>query len=217
MADEAKRPSLYAGLDEAGRGCVLGPMVIAIVSATPKERQWFAEIGVKDSKLLSPKKREDLAKRIRERCWYRLAIAQPFEIDEAVRADNRSLNTLEQDLMSSLIRAFQKTFGDSEARILSDAIGRYPEYHAKRLREMSMAIPHHTIISRIHADRLDKTVGASSIIAKSERERLLAELQATMNFDFGSGYAGDKKAIAFIKQCASDSPIVRWSWKMKGL
>lgn len=213
MPKQISKPRLYAGLDEAGRGCVIGPMAIAIVAANPKDRRWFAEIGVKDSKLLAPKKREDLAARIRERCWYRIIITHPKEIDEAVRSEEQSLNTLEQTMMSSLIRDFQKEFADVEARILSDAISRNTDKHAARLQELSIVIPHHVIEARIAADRIDKTVGAASILAKSERERLLAELQTITPFDFGSGYSGDQKAINFLKQCKPDNPIVRWSWK----
>ena len=214
MPEQIMKPHFYAGLDEAGRGCVIGPMAIAIVAANPKDRRWFAEIGVKDSKLLTPKKREDLATRIRERCWYRIIIAHPKEIDEVVRSEDRSLNTLEQSMMSSLIREFQKEFIDIEARILSDAISRNTDKHAARLQELSIPVPHHIIQARIAADRIDKTVGAASILAKSERERLLAELQAITPFDFGSGYSGDQKAINFLKQCEPGSPIVRWSWKI---
>lgn len=211
---EITLPRLHAGLDEAGRGCVIGPMAIAIVCAEAKDQKWFAEIGVRDSKLLSPKKREDLAKRIRERCWHRIAIAQPMEIDIAVQSEGQSLNTLEQALMSTLIRDFQNTFAKHEARILSDAIGRYPENHAKRLQKLSISIPHHTIEAKIKADRIDKTVGASSILAKSERERILSELREQSPFDFGSGYTSDKKAINYIRQCSPGDPIVRWSWKI---
>lgn len=204
---------LHAGIDEAGRGCVIGPMTVAIVAATLKDRKWFEEIGVRDSKLLTPKKREDLAARIRERCWYRIVIAQPAEIDVAVRSEIESLNTLEQSLMASLIREFQQTYPSIEATILSDAISRKPENHARRLQELSLAIPHHFITARIAADRIDKTVGAASILAKSERERLLRNLQETTPFDFGSGYAGDRRAIAFLAQCEAEHPGVRWSWK----
>lgn len=215
MTDAVLKPKRFAGIDEAGRGCVIGPMAIAIVSATDEDRAWLEQIGVKDSKKLSPKKREALAVQIRERCWHRIAIAQPIEIDAALQDELRSLNTLEQELMSALIREFQETFFDHEAHILSDAISRIPEHHAARLRALSIVNPLHVIESRIAADDTDKVVGAASILAKSERERLLSELQSTSNIDFGSGYASDKKAINFVRQCDSGHPGVRWSWKIK--
>lgn len=190
-------------------------MTIAIVCAEEKDKKWFEEIGVHDSKLLSPKKREALAKQIREHCWHRIIIAQPIEIDAAVQSEGQSLNTLEQALMATLIRDFQQSFKNHEAYILSDAIGRYPESHAKRLQELSISTPHHTIESKIKADRIDKTVGAASILAKSTREQLLSELREQSSFDFGSGYTSDKKAINYVKQCSPGDPIVRWSWKIQ--
>ncbi|MFA5130364.1 MAG: ribonuclease HII [Patescibacteria group bacterium] len=205
---------LYAGIDEAGRGCVLGPMAIAIVAADEKDRRWFADIGVRDSKLLVPRIREDLAKRIRERCWHRIVIAQPLDIDAAVQSEGRSLNTLEQDLMSSLIRDFQTSFADTSARILSDAISRNTEKHAARLQELSHAIPHHIIIARIAADTHDKTVGAASILAKSERERLISLAREEIGYDFGSGYCSDPKTVQYLEECGREHAIVRQSWKI---
>lgn len=213
MTDKAKQPILYAGLDEAGRGCVIGPMAIAIVSATQKDRRWLAEIGARDSKLLSPKQREDLAPRIRERCWHRIIVAQPQEIDEAVRAIDRSLNTLEQDLISSLIREFQNAHADIPSRILSDALGRNTANHARCLTEKSLQIPHHSILARIKADRYDRTVAAASILAKTERDRHIKELHTELGVDFGSGYPSDPRTQTFLSSCQPGTSYIRWSWK----
>jgi len=55
-----RRIGLSAGIDESGRGCLLGPLVVAGVSASPDGVRSLRELGVKDSKLLSPKRRESL-------------------------------------------------------------------------------------------------------------------------------------------------------------
>lgn len=216
MSQPDARPSIYAGIDEAGRGCVIGPLVIAIVRADEKDRRWFAERRVRDSKLIAPRERDDLAQRIRERCWHRIIAAEPQEIDGALADPLRSLNTLEQELMVVLIREFQKEHADFSARILSDAISRHPDGHARRLEEGSLRLPHHIILARIRADRDDRTVGAASILAKTERERRIAKLKQEIGIDFGSGYPSDPKTISTLPSFPKNAPFVRWSWKTTG-
>lgn len=210
---EISRPSLYAGIDEAGRGCVIGPLVIAIVAANEKDRRWFAQQRVRDSKTIPPHERDDLAARIRERCWHRIICAEPIEIDAALGDPLRSLNTLEQELMTSLIRAFQEEYEKISARILSDAIGRNTDHHAARLLQGSLQLPHHVILARIKADRYDRTVGAASILAKTERERRISALKKEIGIDFGSGYPSDPVTKSFLPNVEKASPFIRWSWK----
>ena len=198
MSQPDARPSIYAGIDEAGRGCVIGPLVVSIVRADEKDQRWFAEHRVRDSKLIAPRERDDLAERIRERCWHRIIAAEPQEIDGALADPLRSLNTLEQGLMIALIREFQKEHADFPARILSDAISRNTDSHVRRLEEGSLRLPHHTILARIHADRDDRTVGAASILAKTERECRIAELKREIGIDFGSGYPSDPVTISTL-------------------
>jgi len=56
------------GADEAGRGCVLGPLVICLATVEQEREEELRKIGVKDSKLLTPKRREHLYGKIREIC-----------------------------------------------------------------------------------------------------------------------------------------------------
>jgi ribonuclease HII len=55
---------MVAGVDEAGRGCIIGPLVIAGVMFKEENLPILKQIGVKDSKLLTPNKRETLAQEI---------------------------------------------------------------------------------------------------------------------------------------------------------
>lgn len=64
------------------------------------------------------------------------------------------------------------------------------------------------------ADRKDRTVAATSIIAKTERERLIAHLKQTLGVNFGCGYAHDNMTRAFVKNCPPDAHDVRWTWKL---
>jgi ribonuclease HII len=203
---------LYAGIDEAGRGCVIGPLVVAVVAAEDRDRRWFAKYNVRDSKLVQPKKRDELAKRIKERCWHKILIADAPEIDETLYDPARSLNELELEIMITLLRHFQETFPERETRILVDAISPSEQAIQKRLATGSRNIVKHLIDARHKADRRDRTVAAASILAKAERERLIASIKQDVGCDFGSGYCHDERTIEFLRTCSADCPYVRWSW-----
>ncbi|MCI0479183.1 hypothetical protein L0Y59_01425, partial [Candidatus Uhrbacteria bacterium] len=95
--------TISVGIDEAGRGCVLGPLVAAVVAADGQDRRWFRDRNVRDSKIVPPKERDRLARAIMERCWFAVRIAFPQDIDAAVRDRDRTLNGLELELMADLL------------------------------------------------------------------------------------------------------------------
>lgn len=207
------RELLYAGIDEAGRGCVIGPLVVAIVAAEDKDRRWFAKENVRDSKLVPAAKRDALAERIKERCWHKILIAEPVEIDDALYDPGRSLNELELELMITLLRHFQETYPERKTRIMVDAISPSEAAIQKRLATGSRKITEHLIAARHKADRRDRTVAAASILAKAERERLIAQIKKETGCDFGSGYCHDERTRTFLASCPADALYVRWSWE----
>lgn len=210
---DARPPSaLRLGIDEAGRGCVLGPLVVAIVAATDADRRWFAKVNVRDSKLVTPTRREVLAKEIRKRCWFQLKIATAPDVDRAVFDRTRTLNGLELEMMSDCVRDSLEAFTDREARVLVDAPSINAEGFRKKLHEASGWPDIERLHAKHHADTLDRTVGAASILAKSERERLITELKETLGCDFGSGYCHDERTISHMKSVERGSAHVRWSW-----
>ena len=71
---------MICGVDEAGKGPVMGPMVIAAVSV--KNAKLIEKLGFKDSKLLSSKKREELFELIKKKCEWVIEIIEPEKIDE---------------------------------------------------------------------------------------------------------------------------------------
>ena len=88
--------AVILGIDEAGRGPVIGPMVIAGVSIGEKDIDKLKRLGVKDSKLLSPKQREDMFDKIISTAKkYKAIIIQPEEIDSALKSKSLNLNWLE--------------------------------------------------------------------------------------------------------------------------
>jgi ribonuclease HII len=207
------KETLTAGLDEAGRGCVIGPLVIAIVVAEERDRRWFAAHDVRDSKVVPPKKRDALAESIRERCWHRIVVIEPEDVDDAVFDTGRSLNDLEMETMVALAKHAQQEFASRSLRVTVDAFGRNEEIFLERFRRALPVLDGHDIRAMHHADALDRSVGAASIIAKTERERCIAELKKDIGRDFGSGYCSDPVTTQFLREFDRDHPMIRKSWK----
>jgi ribonuclease HII len=202
---------LIAGIDEAGRGCVIGPLVVAGVLVKEENLPLLKRIGVKDSKLLSPRKREMLAVEIVKVAEKHVVfMLSPEEIDHAVESGRKlhKLNRLEADTMAQVINALKpdEAFVDA-ADVMED---RFKHHIQERLTEKTM------VTSKHKADRIFPVVSAASIIAKVRRDNEIALLKARFG-DFGSGYLTDPKTTVFLKQWLRDNEdypeFVRRSWK----
>jgi ribonuclease HII len=185
---------LVAGVDEAGRGCVIGPLVVAGVAVPTENLQLLLELGVKDSKLLSHKKREALYPEILKLTQsHHIIKVPPYIIDRAVRSTRTlyKLNRLEAQTMAKIIQELKpdKTFVDA-ADVMQERFGRHIQEY---LTNQTM------IISEHRADRNYGVVAAASIIAKVERDAEILKLQEKYG-DFGSGYLTDDKTMIFLKQ-----------------
>jgi ribonuclease HII len=209
-------PRLSVGIDEAGRGCVIGPMVIACVAADQADRRWFWANNVRDSKIVPGPERTKLAKLIKDRCWFQVRIVLPHDIDIAVRDRSRTLNGLELEHMAGLLDEFLDEHPEREATALVDA----PSFNAQGFLEKLYDACNWDDMERLkakhEADRTDRTVAAASIIAKFERERLIAKLKKELDVDFGCGYCHDPLTKKHLKTVAAGAPHIRWTWKIKG-
>jgi len=202
---------LVAGVDEAGRGCVIGPLVIAGFLMKEENLPLLAQLGVKDSKLLSPKKREALAAEIARLAEKHLIVKlAPKEIDRAVESKRKlhKLNRLEAQAMAQIINALKPDIAYVDA---ADVVEDRFKHHIQE--DLTVKVK---IISRHKADRIYPVVSAASIIAKVERDKEIAALKG-MYGDFGSGYLTDQKTMRFLKQWLqthTEYPdCVRKSWK----
>jgi ribonuclease HII len=202
---------LIAGVDDAGRGAVIGPLVIAGVLVKEEDLPRLKELGVKDSKLLSPHRREVLAVEIRKIVQKHTVLKlQPEEIDVVVRSGRKlhKLNWLEAQTMARVIETLKPD------RVYVDASDVLEERFKQHILEcMSFRVD---IISEHKADRNYVAVSAASIIAKVERDREVAEL-ARVYGDFGSGYPSDQRTMNFLKQLVEKTgeypEFIRKSWK----
>jgi len=200
-----------AGVDEAGRGCVIGPLVIGGVSIEKADLPKLVEIGVKDSKLLSPKKLETLAKQIRElalNCY--VVHLSPAEIDHVVETGTRlhKLNRFEAQAMAKVVSVLNPDLVYVDASDVN--ANRFGEHIAENLDFNP------EIISEHKADLNYPVVSAASIIAKVERDKIISKLCAKHG-NLGCGYPGDQKTRKFlsdwIKKFGSYPDFVRKSWK----
>jgi ribonuclease HII len=202
---------LIAGVDEAGRGCVIGPLVIAGVAVKVENLHLLSELGVKDSKLLTPKKREELYPEIiRLTEKYQTIKVLPYQIDKAVESARKlhKLNRLEAQAMAQIIEALKP---DEVYVDAADTVEHRFRNHIQECLKIKTRI-----ISKHKADQIFPVVSAASIIAKVERDREIASLRLEYG-DFGSGYLTDPKTMIFLKRLLEKNgeypSFVRKSWK----
>lgn len=202
---------LVAGVDDAGRGCVIGPLAIAGVLMKEVDLPKLRQLGVRDSKLLSPYRREILAaeiKRVAEK--YIVVKLSPKEIDDVVE-NGRKLHKLNRLEACAMAKVIEKLKPDKAYVDASDVLEQRFKQHILELLTFKVEV-----VSEHKADRNYPIVSAASIIAKVERDKEITEL-AAKHGDFGSGYATDPKTIDFLKQWIEKfgeyPDFVRKSWK----
>jgi len=202
---------LIAGVDDAGRGSVIGPLVIAGVMVKEEKIVELKDLGVKDSKLLSPSRREILAVEIKKMAEkFSVIKLSPKEIDTVVERGKKlhKLNRLEAQTMAKVIEILKPDIAYVDA---SDVMEERFKQHI--LESLPFKVQ---IISEHKADRKYPIVSAASIIAKVERDKEIAEL-TRIHGDFGCGYPTDPKTISFLQQCLQKygkyPDFIRKSWK----
>ena len=193
------------GIDEAGRGSMLGPLVIAGISLDKKNLRKLSSLGVKDSKKLSPKLRESLYKQIIKIVDdYHVAKISPKSIDASVK--KHCLNGLEAKYMAKVV---SKLNPDTS---YVDSCDVNPQRFGKEISRLS---DNHKIKSYHHADSRFVVVSAASILAKVTRDRAIAKLRK--DYDLGSGYPSDSLTVKFVtkyyKKNHEMPNFVRKSWK----
>ena len=191
------------GIDEAGKGPVLGPMVAASVVA---EESALPE-GIDDSKRLSTSRREELAHALREddRIAVGVATIEPSRIDESGTDMNALTVTAHVEAASRVVEPGMDGIcdaGDVDA-------GRFARRVAERLPDVDLGAEH-------GADESHVIVGAASVIAKVERDARVRSLEAEYG-PVGSGYPSDPVTREFLASYVDEHgelpACARASWK----
>ena len=197
-----------AGVDEAGRGPVLGPLVIAGVVLKEEVLNGLISAGLKDSKLLTVKSRERLFQEIIEKVEeYKIIKVPAHEIDSQKKV-GVNLNTLEFNKIVEILNSlnnWESAFVDA------------CDTNAERFEEMLKAAINSNIIAEHFADKKYPVVSAASILAKVTRDSEIKKAQEEYEVDIGSGYPSDPKTIEFLKnyyfENGSLPKIARMSWE----
>ena len=191
------------GLDEAGRGCVLGPLVIGAFCCTTDELDALDATGATDSKALSAKKREKIRQLLLEIGSHSLEYISPQQIDAG------NINTLEEEAFIRMIIRFQPTHCIIDAPVHPRGIPALTLRLERALAEAGVSAPAWTIEPK--ADGNYRPCGAASIFAKQARDAIIHTLGPV-----GSGYPSDPKTrawlLGFIERDETFPDCVRTRW-----
>ena len=196
---------MMCGVDEAGRGPMLGPLVVGAVWCD--DETVLKGIGVKDSKKLTPSARDrmydEIAASVPHWCTVPISAEQ---IDE--RMKTQSLNMIELDV-----------FVEAVGRYPSDVIyADCPDVDTDRFANiMKVKLNGGNVVAAHKADDLYPVVSAASIMAKVTRDRMIEDIQREFGCPVASGYPSDAVTVAFIEKWIKDNgrapPHTRTSWE----
>eukprot|EP00794_Sanderia_malayensis_P005327 gene5327-5996_t len=214
----AKEKPCCLGIDEAGRGPVLGPLVYGICYCPLEEIDHLSELGFADSKTLNEEARERLFSTIVENndmLGWKLDIISPnFISNRMLQRTKYSLNAVSHD---SAITLVQRTLeqGVIVKELYVDTVGDATKYQAK----LSAIFPDIDVTVTPKADARFPIVSAASICAKVGRDRALKSWkfsEGAVNTDYGSGYPSDPQTKKWLKEVIDPvfgyPHIVRFSW-----
>ncbi len=199
------------GVDDAGRGPVIGPLVIAGITVEESKIEKLKALGVKDSKMLTAAVRTRLSEEIPNVVDdYHIVELQASELDKVVnRAPKfQRLNLLEARAMARVIERLKPEVA------YVDASDTRPERFKHDILDcLSFKLK---LISQHKADIDYPVVSAASILAKVRRDKRIHEISQQYG-DFGSGYVTDPKTVKFLQDYyrghGDFPPIVRRSWR----
>jgi ribonuclease HII len=195
------------GIDEAGRGCIIGPMVICAAAINPLDEYKLKEMGVKDSKKLTPNQRANLYGKVGRLCKYVTVKVAAAELNELM--DTKNLNEIEAMKIAAAIDSLSL----HGATAYVDSPDNVPAKFAKRIEKYMK-----TRVKIVSANRADDTyviVGAASIIAKVTRDREIEKIKKETGVDFNSGYTSDpftQRVIERRKEFPEIEPYLRTKW-----
>jgi ribonuclease HII len=198
---------LVGGIDEAGRGSIIGPLVVAGIGIRESKIALLHKMGIKDSKTLSPKARArlfgEIMKVVDSVCIHKI---DPVEVDGSVSL--RGLNRLEAKIMASVIN----TIGADEVYV--DCCDVNPQRYREYMECHLTCKP--KLHSMHHADAINMVVSAASIIAKITRDEEIQHIRSKYG-SIGSGYPSDERTMSFIREWVAKNgsapEFTRKSWK----
>lgn len=191
------------GIDEAGRGPVIGPLVVCGVAIEEERLEKLERLQLKDSKRLTPGRRKVMARRINKIAECYTVHIQASDIDN-LRAKDINLNEIEKI-------AIKKVIGMSNPdTAYIDCLDVKPQRFCDEMENYKKSLK---VIAEHKAEDKYPIVAAASIVAKVERDMEIEKIRKEYR-DVGSGYPSDPKTIAFLKRFSYENLpyFVRKSW-----
>ncbi|XP_061685364.1 ribonuclease H2 subunit A isoform X1 [Syngnathoides biaculeatus] len=220
IPDICKTEDCCLGIDEAGRGPVLGPMVYGICFCPISKKEDLKSLNVADSKTLSEAERENLFQQLDDAksfVGWALHILSPNTISTSMLQRTKcNLNTLSHDTAIGLIQ-FALAGGVQLKEVFVDTVGPAEKYEEK----LSKLFPGIDVTVRPKADSLFPVVSAASICAKVARDHVVknwnfSEDLGDVDTEYGSGYPNDPKTKAWLLKYLDPvfgyPQFVRFSW-----
>ncbi|PON70304.1 Ribonuclease H2, subunit A [Parasponia andersonii] len=207
------------GIDEAGRGPVLGPMVYGCLYCARSYQKTLSSLNFADSKTLKEEKREELFENLKadESMGWDVDIIDPRELSAKMLKKNKiNLNEISHESAIGLITKVLN-MGVLLTEVYLDTVGDTEKYRIK----LSERFPAVKFVVAKKADSLYPVVSGASIVAKVTRDRALREwvLDETaedIDRNFGSGYPGDPETKTWLKHHKHSvfgfPTLVRFSW-----
>jgi ribonuclease HII len=213
---------LILGIDDAGRGPVIGPMILAGCLIEKKQERYLKKIGVKDSKDITQKRREFLEKKIKTKAIsFKTEIISPKEIDRKNKKRTK-LNELEAEHFATIIN---KINNDNKSQINhsnnykikviidcpSPNISKWCDFLKTKIENLENLEIH----CEHKADKNHVAVSAASILAKCVREKEIKKLKEKFGEEIGSGYCSDPLTMRFLDKFAAkhkDAGLFRKTW-----
>ncbi|GJX11078.1 gypsy type transposase [Tanacetum coccineum] len=207
------------GIDEAGRGPVLGPMVYGCLYCPLSYKKTLSTLQFADSKTLKEEKREELFESLKldEKIGWAADVIDPRELSSKMLQKNKiNLNEISHESAMGLVKKVLD-LGYLLTEVYVDTVGDPEKYRIK----LSERFPSVKFTVAKKADSLYPVVSGASIVAKVTRDRALRtwkfdETAENMHSNFGSGYPGDPNTIAWLehhKHSVFGFPsLVRFSW-----
>lgn len=208
------------GIDDSGRGPVIGPMCLAGVLIYKEIEEELRRAGIKDSKLLTAKKREELVEIIKQMIISsHIELISPAEIDTGF-GRGVNLNEVEAIAAASIVNNLAQKLSEAQKKnlvVVIDCPSNNPNAWIITLMKYVKQENQKIRIRAEHkADFHYPSVSAASIISKTTRDAEIEKIKKDVGFDFGSGYPADpltKKALVEHRDFLKKKRLIRESWQ----
>lgn len=201
------------GIDDAGRGPVLGPMVLAGVLIERRYEEKLKEWGATDSKKLSAEKRGEIERKIVSEFKYHVELTSADEIDSRNKIGT-NLNTIEAIKAANIINALIEGV-EEKVKVIIDCPSTNRENWKNVVKSYVLNPEKVEFFVEHKADANHVVCGAASIVAKVRRDREMKKLKEDLGIELGSGYCSDPVTCEFLDKHSKDfedKGIIRKSW-----